>query len=157
MIRPNVSKHWLRTLMLAFAVGVIWLMFSNTASAQTRNKKTTVTFSGPVEIPGVGAQILPPGTYVFKLLDSQADRHIVQVLSKDESHIFATILAIPNYRLKSTDHTVMTFQERAVGDPKAIRAWFYPGDNWGQEFAYPRKRATELAKMVDTPVLYIPD
>ena len=64
------------------------------------------------------------------LLDSLSDRHIVQVFNKDESHIYATILAIPNYRLRATDKTVMTFAERAEGDPQAIRAWFYPGDNW---------------------------
>ncbi len=28
-----------------------------------------------------------------------------------------TILAIPNYRLKATDKTVMTFSERAAGQP----------------------------------------
>jgi hypothetical protein len=132
-------------------------MLSSAASAQTWNKKTTVKFSAPVEIPGVGAQTLPPGTYVFKLLDSQSDRHIVQVFNADETHIYATILAIPNYRLKATDKTVMTFEERSAGDPQAIRAWFYPGDNSGQEFVYPKKRAIELAKATNVPVLYIPD
>jgi hypothetical protein len=146
-----------RALMFAFAIGAVCLMFSSVASAQLWNKKTTVKFSAPVEIPGAGAQILPAGTYVFKLLDSQSDRHIVQVFNADETHIYATILAIPNYRLKATDKTVMTFKERAAGDPQAIRAWFYPGDNWGQEFAYPRKRAVELAKITNVPVIYIPD
>jgi hypothetical protein len=51
----------------------------------------------------------------------------------------------------------MTFAERAAGQPQAIRAWFYPGDNWGQEFVYPKKRALELAKLTNQPVLYIPD
>jgi len=133
------------------------MMFSAITSGQTRNKRTSVTFSGPVEIPGVDAQVLPAGTYVFRLLDSQSDRHIVQIFNKDESHLYATILAIPNYRLRPTDQTVMTFAERAAGEPQAIRAWFYPGDNSGQEFVYPKKRAVELAKMTNQPVLYIPD
>jgi LPXTG-motif cell wall-anchored protein len=110
-----------------------------------------------VEIPGVSAQVLPAGVYVFRLLDSLSDRHIVQVFNKDESHIYATILAIPNYRLRATDKTVMTFAEHAAGEPQAIRAWFYPGDNWGQEFVYPKKRALQLAKATNLPVLYIPD
>src|SRR5688572_12889333 len=130
----NLSKRFSRASMFAFSIGVICVMFSSAALGQSWNKKTSVTFSGPVEIPGVGAQILPAGTYIFKLLDSQSDRHIVQIFNKDESHVYATILAIPNYRLKATDKTVMTFAERAVGDPEAIRAWFYPGDTWGQEF-----------------------
>jgi hypothetical protein len=120
------------------------------------NKKTIMTFSQPVEIPGVGAQVLPAGTYVFKLLDSQSDRNIVQIFNQREDHLYATILAIPNYRLRTTDKTVMTFRERAAGSPEAIRAWFYPGKNWGQEFVYPKVRAVELAKLTNEPVLAMP-
>jgi hypothetical protein len=155
MSTRNLSKHL--ALGFAFSITLLCVMFSSTVSAQTSNKKTSVTFSGPVEIPGVGAQVLPAGTYVFRLLDSQSDRHIVQIFNKDESHLYATILAIPNYRLRATDKTVMTFAERAAGEPQAIRAWFYPGDNSGQEFVYPKKRAVELAKITNQPVLYIPD
>ena len=139
-----------------FALAVLFIGAS-TASAQFASKKTTVTFNEPVEIPGVDAQVLPAGVYVFRLLDSLSDRHIVQVFNRDESHIYATILTIPNYRLRATDKTVMTFAERAAGDPPAMRAWFYPGDNWGQEFVYPKKRALELAKLTNLPILYIPD
>lgn len=124
--------------------------------ADEYDKKTTMTFTEPFEVPGVDAQILPAGTYVFKLLDSQSDRDIVQIFSADETHIFTTILAIPNYRLKSTDKTVLTFGERGAGQPEAIKAWFYPGETWGQEFVYPKKRAIELAKIVNEPVLAMP-
>ena len=157
MFGRNQSKVVSRAVMLALGMGVVCLMLSSAALAQSWNQKTTVTFSGPVEIPGVGAQVLPAGTYVFKLLDSPADRHIVQVFNQDETHVYATILAIPNYRLQATDKTVITFSERAAGEPQAIRAWFYPGNNWGQEFAYPKKRAMELAKETNQPVLYVPD
>lgn len=132
------------------------LVFAPVVKADEWNKKTKVTFNQPVEIPGVGAQILPAGTYVFKLLDSASDRHIVQVFSEDETHVFATILAIPNYRLKATDKTVMTFRERAEGQPEALRAWFYPGNSWGQEFVYPKSRALELAKVTHQPILAMP-
>jgi hypothetical protein len=146
-----------RALRFAFSIALLCMMHSGTASAQAWNKRTSVTFSEPIEIPGSGAQVLPAGTYVFRLLDSQSDRHIVQIFNEDESHLYATILAIPNYRLRATDKTVMTFAERAAGEPQAIRAWFYPGDNSGQEFVYPKKRAVELAKITNQPVLFIPD
>jgi hypothetical protein len=129
------------------------------AVADDWNRKTVITFSGPVEIPGVhltGFGILPAGTYVFKILDSLSDRHIVQIFSQDEKTVYATILAIPNYRLKATDKTVITFRERAAGEPEALRAWFYPGRNWGEEFVYPKARAMELAKVTKTPVLFTP-
>jgi len=127
-----------------------------TASADDWNKKTKVTFSAPVEVPGVGAQVLPAGTYVFKLLDSMSNRHIVQIFNEDETHIFTTILAIPNYRVRATDKTVMTFKERAAGEPEAIRAWFYPGRQWGEEFVYSKPKALQLAKVSNVPVLYTP-
>ena len=50
----------------------------------------------------------------------------------------------------------MTFRERAAGEPQAIRSWFYPGDNFGQEFVYPKMRAIELAKLTEQPVLAMP-
>jgi hypothetical protein len=121
------------------------------------NKFTNVTFSAPVEVPDVGAQVLPAGSYVFKLVDTVGgNRNVVQILSPDQSHVYATILAIPNYRLRATDKTVMTFGERAAGQPEAIRAWFYPGDNFGQEFVYPKTMAVELAKITNEPVLATP-
>jgi LPXTG-motif cell wall-anchored protein len=129
------------------------------AQADDFNRKTVVTFSGPVEIPGVhlaGWGVLPAGTYVFKILDSQNDRHIVQIFNADETTIYATILAIPNFRLKATDKTVITFRERPAGQPEALRAWFYPGKNWGEEFVYPKAKALELAKVANEPVLFTP-
>jgi hypothetical protein len=132
-------------------------MYAPAAKADDWNRKTTVTFSAPVAIPGVhlkGWGVLPAGTYVFKILDSTSDRHIVQIFSKDETTVYATILAIPNYRLQATDKTVITFRERAAGEPEALRAWFYPGRNWGEEFVYPKAMAVELAKATNVPVLF---
>jgi hypothetical protein len=141
----------------AFCLALMGAVFSTAAKADAWNRKTVITFSAPVEIPGVhlkGWGVLPAGTYVFKILDSQSDRHIVQIFNKDETQVYATILAIPNYRLRATDKTVITFRERPAGEPEALRAWFYPGRNWGEEFVYPKARAVELAKTGNTPVLF---
>src|SRR3954462_9766987 len=70
-----------RAVVAVLALAVLFIG-STTASAQFANKKTTVTFNEPVEIPGVNAQVLPAGVYVFRLLDSLSDRHIVQVFNK---------------------------------------------------------------------------
>src|SRR5579872_3386810 len=139
-------------------LALLGAVFTPTAIADEWNNKTVMTFRAPVEIPGVhltGFGVLPGGTYVFKLLDSQSDRHIVQIFSQDEKTVYATILAIPNYRLKPTDKTVITFRERPAGEPEALRAWFYPGRNWGEEFVYPKSRAIVLAKETHTPVLFV--
>ncbi len=138
------------------SVAVLCLLAVPNASADDWNRKTVITFSGPVEVPGVGAQTLPAGTYVFKIFDSQSDRHIVQIFNQDETHVFTTILAIPNYRLKTTDKTVISFRERPAGQPEALKAWFYPGRQWGEEFVYAKSRAVELAKETNEPVLATP-
>jgi len=126
------------------------LLASGAARADQWNKATKVTFREPVEVPGMA---LPAGTYWFTLADSIANRRIVQIWNEDRTHLFTTILAIPNYRLEPTGHTVIDLDERPSGSPEAIQAWFYPGDNFGQEFVYPKARATELAEEVSRPVL----
>jgi len=141
---------------IIFCLSLVAVAFAPRLKADEWNRKTTVTFSAPVEVPGVGAQTLPAGTYVFRIMDSASDRHIVQISNEAENHVYTTILAIPNYRLKATDKTVMTFGERAAGQPEAIRAWFYPGRQWGEEFVYPKYRAIELAKATNQPILFTP-
>ena len=146
----------LKTLATAFCLVALCFLAVPKATADDWNRETVITFSGPVEVPGVGAQTLPAGTYVFKIFDSQSDRHIVQIFNQDKTHVFTTILAIPNYRLKTTDKTVITFSERPAGQPEALKAWFYPGRAWGEEFVYAKSRAVELAKETNEPVLTTP-
>jgi len=149
----------LKALTTVFSVALVGVALTPAARADQYDNKTVVTFSGPVEIPGVhlkGWGVLPAGTYVFKLVDSQSDRHIVQIFSADEKTVYATILAIPNYRLKATGKTVITFRERPAGEPEALRAWFYPGKNWGEEFVYHKSVAIEIAKSTNTAVLSTP-
>jgi len=131
------------------SVGMLGVALSSSARADEWNKKTVLTVSEPIQVPN---QVLPAGTYVIKLLDSPSDRHIVQIFNKDENHLFTTILAIPNYRIQPTGKTVFTFWETPPGQPKALRAWFYPGDNFGQEFAYPKSAAVQIAAVAHQPV-----
>jgi len=141
--------------MILFAL-MVAMAIAPALRADSYNKKTTVTFSQPVEVPGVGTHILPAGTYVFKVVDSLSTRDIIQVFSKDERHVYATIITLPNYRLKAANETVMTFRERPANQPAALRAWFYPGNRVGQEFVYPKTRAAMIAKEVQESVLTMP-
>ena len=138
-----------KALLSLFAVTLLGATLLPSARADTWNKKTVVTFSQAVEVPG---KILPAGTYTFQLLDSLSDRHIVQIFNADGSQTISTILAINNYRLEPTGDTVMKFSERPGDSPEALRAWFYPGDNFGQEFVYPKVRAVQLAQVAKVVV-----
>ena len=139
---------------IAIAVGAIAAVMAIGPRAKadhTFDKLSYLTFSQTVELPG--NVMLPAGTYAFKVVDTFGYHHIVQVFDKDQVNLYATIMAIPNYRLTSTEGTVVRFSESAAGAPNAIKEWFYPGDNFGQEFVYPKKRATEIAAAANTPVL----
>lgn len=144
----------LQRLTFVLCVAVLVTAFGSPAKADEGNKLTIFTFSAPVELPGV---TLPAGTYAFKLMDSAGDRNIVQVFNKDMTKLYATVMAIPDYRVEPSDKTIIRFSERTPGAPTAIKEWFYPGDNFGQEFVYPKSRAEELAKASDQSVPSMPD
>jgi hypothetical protein len=124
------------------------------ALADDWDQRTIFTFSGPVEIPG---QVLDAGTYVFKVVDSASDRNVVQVFSEDDNHLYGTFLTVPDYHQRPSGKTIINFEERAAGDPEAVKAWFYPGDNYGHDFVYPRAKAAALAKANNQPVASMPD
>jgi hypothetical protein len=131
------------TILLGLTLGALQVQ------ADQWDKKTILTVGETIQIPGA---TLTPGKYVFRLMDSSANRHIVQVFDEDQAHILATILAIPNYRLRPTGHSEFGFWEMPQGTPPALRSWFYPGDNFGQEFSYPKSEATQLAALTHEEV-----
>ena len=98
----------------------------------------------------VGNTLLPDGRYIWTLADSSSNRHIVEITNQATRHVQATILAIPKYREVVTPKNELQFWETPAGRPRAIRAWFSPGDNFGQEFPYPQ------SFVLTTPVILTP-
>jgi hypothetical protein len=135
-------------------VALATLCVSSNAKADTWNKATKLTFSQPVEVSGT---VLQSGTYWFQLMNSSTNRNIVQIWNADHTKLIKTILAIPSYRMNPTAQTVVRFDERPTGTPEAIKNWYYPGTNFGQEFVYRNARATQLAENVSEPVLTVRD
>jgi len=116
---------------IAFAMGLNAI----NAQADEWDKKTVLTIDQPMQ---VRETLLEPGQYVFKLLNSSSDRHIVQIYNADQTHLINTIIAIPDYRVQVTGKSRFVMWETPAGSVNALRAWFYPGDNFGQEFPYPK-------------------
>jgi LPXTG-motif cell wall-anchored protein len=135
----------------AFCLIFIASLATPPANAQNGDRKTVVTFSEPVEIPG--GTVLPAGTYFFKLLNQDSGRWVVQIFDKNQTHTYATLITVQDFRYHTTDKPVMTFAERPDGAPPAIKEWFFPGENFGRQFVYSRNRALQLAKQVNEPVL----
>jgi len=119
------------------------------ARADQWNKQTTITINQPIQIMDT---YLEPGTYVLKLVDSPSNRNVVQIFTGDQRHIINTMIAIPNYRLQPTGNSRFLFWETPADSTPALRAWFYPGDNYGQEFPYPKQlRQTAYAAPLPVP------
>jgi len=105
------------------------------ARADQWDKKVIVTFSMAVAVPG---HVLPAGTYVFKLVNGIAVEHVVQIWNEDETELLATTLTVPIIRTYEPARSTFEFDDRAGKSPVAIKAWFYPADNTGEEFVYSR-------------------
>jgi len=148
-MRRHFSRRRSFGCIAACAAAVLASLGGVPARADSWDKKTTLTISQTTQVKDT---VLEPGQYVFKLLNSNSDRHVVQIFNADQSHIINTVLAVPNYRLHPTGDSSFTMWETPEGSAKAIRAWFYPGDNFGQEFTYP-KQLRQLAMNAPAPAL----
>jgi hypothetical protein len=151
-----MKKHLLLLSMIALVIAFVGMvtLFTTNVRADEWDKKTVLTFNEPVQVPGT---VLPAGTYMFKLADTEGDRNIVQIFNADGTHLITTVMAIADYRTTVPGKTIVTFAERASGQPEAVQTWFYSGDNYGQEFVYPKQKATELAQVNQRPVPSVPD
>jgi len=104
--------------------------------ADESDRKTIVTVNQPIQVPG---KVLPAGTYVFKLPDSN-NLTLVAIYDADQMHLITTVQGIPDVRTETPDKAILQLEERPSGQPEALKAWFYPGDNFGVGFVYPTQK-----------------
>lgn len=138
---------WARLVTL---LAVLVLTPFTTVRADSWNDRTTLTFSGPVRVPGT---VLPAGEYEFSLMDLKANRHLVEIRRIDDPTVVAVVNAIPIKRQDAKGTTVLTFAPTVAGSPPAMKAWFYPGSLYGHEFIYPGDEAGQIASREKTIVL----
>ena len=128
------------------AVGLIiafTLFFELAAHADESDQSTTITFSQPIQVPG---QVLPAGTYLFKLVNADSDLNTVQIFNSDRTVLYATFETVPTDRREPTGDTMIDLAKQGGGQPDALLNWFYPGDDTGHEFVYPKEKEKELAQ-----------
>jgi hypothetical protein len=141
-------------LLLAGALALMVTLSGSSAYAQEpANQITYFTFSAPFELPG--GKVLPAGKYVFKIVDSPSNRHVVQIMSEDQKTMHATLLAIPAQRQEPPSEPEVRFMETAANMPPAVRTWWYPGRSIGHEFIYPKDHARRLAARQTEAVLTV--
>jgi hypothetical protein len=127
---------------IAFCVTLLCVGITPVSRADQWDKKSIVTFNDPVQIPG---QVLTPGTYVFKVFDSPANRDIVQIWNQDEDRVIATIHTIHDYQPQANDKSVFILDQSSGQSTAALESWFYAGEKSGQRFAYPKYPTNEEA------------
>jgi LPXTG-motif cell wall-anchored protein len=128
------SLSHIRIMLPIVTLGLTAGLVAPHANADEWNKKTILTVNQTIQVTDT---VLEPGQYVLQLLNSSSERHVVQIFNRDQSHIIGTVIAIPTHRVEPTGHSQFTFWETPNGYAKAMRDWYYPGDNFGQEFPYP--------------------
>jgi len=74
-----------KSISVLFSFIVLCLAICTKTKGDEWDKKTILTFSGPVQVQDTR---LEAGTYVFKLADT-ADRHVVQIFNQDETQVIA--------------------------------------------------------------------
>ena len=135
---------------LACSVALLACVMETPSTAQTLDKRTLFTFSGPVSMPGV---TLPAGKYLFRLANPDSGRNVVQVLNADGTRPYGMFFAMRAERFEPASTPEVRFMETAAGMPAAIKTWWYPGERSGYEFVYPKEQARRLAQGAIQPVL----
>jgi hypothetical protein len=139
-------KHYFR-MIAVFAMSLTVSTLAPSLKADGWDKKTNLTIDQSIDVQGT---VLPPGTYVMKLLNASNDRYTVQIFNARENHLFTTILATPMYRVSVPADTELKFYDVVAGQPSALHTWFFPGDNVGYEFGLGRGTAAAEAKRKHT-------
>jgi len=122
-------QHYFPT--IALAVTLMGSALVPSLKADGWDKSTIITIDQLIDVQGT---MLPPGSYVIKLLGESSDRTTVQIFSANENRLIATLLTVPAWKQAPTDNSEFRFYEAAEGRPPALHTWFYPGDNSGVEF-----------------------
>ncbi len=126
-----------------FALAMLVVLAVPKARANEINWETYLTFSQPVEVPGM---VLPAGRYEFRLIDHGYTNSQVVGIFNSRGEMVDNVIAVSDYRIRATDNTVVTFEKTKPGSPEAIKAWFYPGSEFGVEFVYPKANMAPATK-----------
>jgi LPXTG-motif cell wall-anchored protein len=118
-------------LLLSIGISAIAMAQGGTVQRQTRLAVSEPTMVGNV--------LLDPGSYTLRVHDFQSEKVQVVVTRDSDSKTMGTVVASRERRSLDThqasDNQVQFTYTTFNGHP-AVATWFYPGDEWGEKFAY---------------------
>lgn len=105
-----------------------------TGAIENARRTTYFTFRAPVGLPGV---TLPPGTYVFEVMNPDTSADLVRVTNRDRSKTYSLQFTRPIHRNRwGSLKSAITLGESANGAPQPIKTWFPESETTGREFLY---------------------
>ena len=128
-------------LLIAFAIASV-LFLEVAARADEADQSIKITFNQAIEIPG---QVLPAGTYLFKLADPN-ELNLVRIFNSEGTRLYATLQTVTAERSKPTGDTVVVLADQPEGRPETLLKWFYPGNTSGHELVYSKQEEQQLAQ-----------
>ncbi len=137
MGRKEEEMRYLRFAVSTLCLVMLMVFAIPSAKADVADRDTFLTFSAPVEVPGM---CLLPGKYEFRIADTGRPANVVEILNS-KGHLLEIVEVAADYRTVTTDKTKVTLERRAPGQLESIKSWFYPGLNYGVEFVYPKLSA----------------
>ncbi len=85
----------MKVLRTACGIAAAVALAAGVALAQPNDKRTVFTFNRPISLPGV---TLPAGKSMFRLVDTETTRKVVQVLSENGKTPYTMLHTIPDIR-----------------------------------------------------------
>jgi hypothetical protein len=143
--------HVKKAFVLIIMIVSFGLLVGIAAKADAATQQTSITFSNAVQIPG---QVLPAGTYMFRLAESTSDLNTVQIFNAEGTKLYATLRTISTDRMTPAQDTTVTLADQQDGH-EALISWFYPGESIGHQFVYPKRVSQDLAR--ETKHIFVGD
>jgi hypothetical protein len=120
---------------LALCGAIILVAAATVGHAWSPSRATILTFSGPVELPGVA---LGSGTYIFELVDPVGSIDVVTVRDKSRTRVYYSGFTRRVERPAGKMGAV-SLEETGPGVVPRILAWYPTSEAVGHSFVYSKR------------------
>ncbi len=90
------------------------------------------------KVAAIPGHVLPPGDYVFRLMDENFYPGFVQITSSNGND-YGFVQAFPSRRQNAGNSSVLLSPPDQAGLSR-VTAWYFPGEKYGYEFIYTKRQ-----------------
>lgn len=120
--------------------------------------KSEILADTKIKFPGIkiekGKTIVLVLKYEFEVnqYESQKNRLLVEVFNEAQTKKLTSLLVFSDYRSEDRNGVLVFYKTRKIKH-RVVKSWWYPGNLWGYQFVYSKKRAKEIVKETGEYVL----